>query len=193
MTELDLALYQASHPCPAPEPTAPAASERVPQLFVEAVLLDVPLHSGTQTRKDNLQQLAKRPDLRLLGSPHLFGKFDVLTTVTLAQHLGVLEQATLSQISLTPRPGESGQPVLELEFGFSLPNADPASNPQVRSAPVTLEAPYGQAALGFAKHPGDASRELIVIVTTRPVQNDDDLRVLFECKMRQRQGALEQP
>jgi len=190
---LEVVLYAASHPCPGPGPgqSTMAAGEQAPELYLEAVLLDVPLNAATQARTLSLKQLVDLPDLRLLGSPQLSGKFDATTTFDLEQHFGGLEQATLNRISFMPRHGEPGQLVINLELGFSLPNADPAKNPQTASASLLVVAPYRQPTLGFVKHPDDPRRQLVAIVNVYPLRSVDDFRTLFECKMRLRQHEIE--
>lgn len=187
---LEVVLYAASHPCPCPGP-GPAAGEQAPELYLEAVLLDVPLNAATQARTLTLKQLVDLPGLRLLGSPQLSGKFDATTTFDLEQHFGVLDQATLNRISFVPRRGEADQPVIDLELGFSLPNADPGKNPQTASASLLVVAPYRQPTLGFVKHPDDPRRQLVAIVNVYPLRSVDDFRTLFECKMRLRQHEIE--
>ncbi|MEO8903294.1 MAG: hypothetical protein ABI627_17365 [Polyangiaceae bacterium] len=158
---------------------------------MDAVLLDAPLNAATQVRKNNLQGLVDRADLRLIGSPNFVNKFDVTTTLNLEQHFGVLDQATLSRISLVSRHSETDYPVLEFELGFSLPNADPTKNPPIVSTSLLVQAPFREPALGFAKHPGDPKRELIAIVNAYPIRSAEDRRTLFECKMRLYQRARE--
>jgi len=97
----------------------------------------------------------------------LSGKFDATTTFDLEQHFGVLHQATLNRISFVPRHGETDQPVINLELGFSLPNADPVKNPPTASASLLLVAPYRQPTLGFVKHPDDPRRQLPAIGSRR--------------------------
>jgi hypothetical protein len=191
--ELEVVLYGASHPCPGPDPgpVTKAAGEQAPELYLEVVLLDVPLNAALHTDTLTLKQLVDLPDLRLLGSPQLSGKFDATTSFDRERHFGVLDQVTLSRISFVPRHGEIDQPVIKLELDFSLPNADPAKNPQTASASMLIVAPYRQPTLGFAKHPGDPLRQLIAIVNVYPFGSVDDFRTLFECKMRLRQHEIE--
>ena len=189
---LKTVLYEASHPCPARVATATAANEPAPRLLVEALLLDAPLDTATRERRHDLKQLLQLSDLRLLRAPHFSGEFDATTKLDLEQHFGVLEQATLSRISLTPRRGELDQPVLEFALGFSLPNTDPDKNPPFSSVSLLVQAPYRKPSLGFAKHPSDPQRELIAVVTAYPMRSDEDFRTLFECKMQLRQHELEQ-
>jgi hypothetical protein len=188
---LEVVLYSASHPCRGPGPATTAAGEQTPELYLEAVLLDAPLNAATQARTLTLKQLVDLPDLRLLGSLQLSGKFDATTTFDLEEHFGVLDQATLNRISFVPRHGETDQPVVNLELDFSLPNAQPAKNPQTASASLLVVAPYRQPTLGFVKHPDDPRRQLVAIVNVYPLRSVDDFRTLFECKMRLRQHEVE--
>lgn len=185
-------LYEASHPCPDRKSTTTAASEPAPELFVEAVLLDAPVNAAIRARTLTLKQLALLPDLRLLASPKFSSKFDVPSSLGGDQHFGVLERAALSRTSLLARRGEDDRALLELELSFSLPNADPTKTPELASAALVLDAPYGEPALGFAEHPGDPQRVLVAVVNTYPMRSADDRRTLFECKMQLYQRAREQ-
>lgn len=188
---LDVVLYEASHPCRNQRPTITGASGPAPEFLIETVLLGVPLAANIQTTYD-IQRLADIPDLRLLGTPTLSGRFDETTTRTLEEHFGVLDQPTLSRISLRLLHGQGAQPVMELELGVSLPNADPAKTPSIADTSFVLEAASGKPALGVAQDPGDPTRRVIAVVNAYPIQGDDNRRTLFECKMRLHQRALEQ-
>lgn len=187
---LNLVLYEASHPCASERPATTALDEPAPEVLVEVVLLGAPLRAKSPT-PDDLQRLADNRELRLLGTPKLSGHFDATTTLKVEEHFGVLDQPTLSRISLTPRRGEGNHVVLELAVGVSLPNADPAKNPALADTSFVLEAAYGQPALGIVRDPGDPKRQLIAVLNAYPIRSNDDRRTFFECKMRLHQRALE--
>lgn len=189
---LTWSLYEASHPCPDRKPTTTVASEPAPELLVEALLLDAPLNPAIRARTLTLEQLVDLPGLQLLASPKFSSKFDTPSSLTREQHFGVLEKATLSRTSLVARRGANDRSLIELELSFSLPNANPASNPQLSSVAMVLEGPYGEPALSFAEHPADPQRVLVAVVSTYPMRTADDRRAVFECKMRLYQRAREQ-
>lgn len=188
-TEVALILHEASLSCQPPlAATNPA--EHWSEVFVEALLFDVPL--STQVGVADISQLSRMPDVHLLGTPHIVGNLAVQSTLSLEQRLGVLEQPTLTRFSLLPQRSESGLHVLEFEMGFSLPNADPARNPELARSSFLVQGPSDQAMLGSAAYPGNPQRKVLAIVKAHPIRNPDDLRALFECKMQQRRRALQQ-
>jgi hypothetical protein len=184
-------LYEVSRPCQEPLHTGQAVEASVPDLFVETVLLDVPL-STPNVPAANIVELARLPDARLLGTPQLTGKFDVSSTLNLDQHFGVLEETTLTRVSLVPRRGDAARSVLEVHFDFSLPNADPTRNSALAGTTLFVDAPDDQPQIAAAEHPADPRRKLLAIVKTYPIRSIDDLRSLFQCKMRLHQQAIEQ-
>ena len=189
--ELAVLLYEYSHPCGYPQPGSTSGdSEQASETFVEAVVLDVPLHA-TSTAPIQIDKLATWPDVRVLGTPHISGKFDVPTTVSLEQHFGVLDQAELARVLLVPRHAAEDHQALEFEFFFALPNADPAQNPRLASTPLLVEGADNQAQVGSAEHPSDPQRRLVVVAKAYPIRGPEDLRGIFECKMRLHGEALE--
>ena len=189
--ELAVVLYEYSHPCEYQQPgSTNGDSEHASEAFVEAVVLEVPLHA-TSTTPIQIAKLATWHDVRVLGSPHFSGKFDVPTTVSLEQHFGVLDQAELARVLLVPRHGAEGHQALEFEFFFALPNDDPAQNPRLASTRLLVEGADNRAQVGSAEHPSDPQRRLLVVAKAYPIRGPGDLRSIFECKMRLHGEALE--
>jgi len=192
--ELAVILYEASHSCQPQPASVNTADEPAPEpaseLFVETVLLDVPV--GTNISAANLSAIAQLPDVRLLGTPHIVGKAEQQTTAPMDQHLGALARPTLSQLSLVAKNAESNLHVLEFELGFSLPNADPAGTPELSRTSFVVQGRSDHVLLGSADSPGDPQRKIVAIIKVYPVRSQEDLRTHFECKMRLHQQALKQ-
>jgi len=187
--ELATLLYEASHSCQPPLVSKSSAAEPAPELFVETVLLDVP--AAARVSVANLTSLADDSDVRVLGTPHLVGKPEGQTTSILEQHLGTLARPALSQLSLIAKQSDSALHLLEFELGFSLPNADPARNPELARTSFFVEGSADQALLGSADYPGDPQRKIFAVVKIYPLRTNDDLRAHFECKMQLHRQALE--
>jgi hypothetical protein len=189
-TEVAIILREASFSCQPPL-AATNPGEQWSEVFVETLLFDVPL--STQVGVAGISQLARQSDVHLLGTPHVVGKLAAQTTLSLEQRLGVLEQPTLTRFSLLPQRSESGLHVLEFELGFSMPNADPARNPELARSSFLVEGQSDRAMLGSAAYPGNPQRKVLAVVKAHPIRHAEDLRALFECKMQQRRRALQQP
>jgi len=190
--ELGTILYEASHSCPNWRPRSQLADQPPKDILVEVTLLDAPLAAALRVQQQDLPRLAQLPEIRLLGTPHLTGKFDLPATMTLERHFGELDEATFTRLSIVPRRSDGERLVIELELGFLLPNSDPTENPSPTSTSWAVEAGYGEPTLRVAKHPGNPKRGLVVVVKAYPMWSSDDLRTLFECKMRVHQLAIEQ-
>jgi len=189
--ELASVLYEIGHPCQPPLASTSRADEPAPNLFVETVLLNVPQGMATPSA-ETISSIAQQPDVQLLGTPHLIGKPEERTVATFEQHLGILDHPALSQLSFLPKQSESGLHILEFELGFSMPNADPARNPELARTSFLVEGRPDQPLLRSADYPGNPQRKVLAIVKAYPIRSQDDLRSHFECKMRLHQSALEQ-
>jgi len=189
--ELATLLYEATHSCQPPLPST-NTEERASELFVELALLDVPNQLGN-IRPTELAQLTREPDVRLLGSPHIISKLDETTTVNFDQRYGVLDQVMLARVSLIARPSESNHHVFEFELGFYLPNPDPTQSPQITSTTFLAEGAFDRALVSSTAYPRHPERQVLAIVKAHPVRGPDDLRAIFECKMRLHRNALTQP
>jgi hypothetical protein len=69
---------------------------------------------------------------------------------------------------------------------LELANSNPGAAPRLGVAKFTVAARQDQPVLASAALPGDAERSLLLLLKVRRVHSDEDLRSIFQCKMRLR-------
>jgi hypothetical protein len=80
--------------------------------------------------------------------------------------------------------------VLELGVTLQLPNVNGAIPAPTGSTTLTMTGTEQQLLLGSAPLPHRRDRALLALVKYWRINDDRDLRNIFECKMRQRQDEL---
>jgi hypothetical protein len=178
-----------AYECPQLAEPAPSAQARQ-QVFTELIVLEGPSATVKAARSNDLSQLAHDPSLRLLATPHYVGELDQRAEQTLVEHIGVSDEASLYRLSVLPRETSEGALVLELGVTLQLPNPSGAAPVPTGSATLTMTGPKRQLLLGSAPLPHRQDRALLALAKSWRIDDTQDLRSLFECKMRQRQHAL---
>jgi hypothetical protein len=184
-------LRVAEYECPK---LARTASERSPQqrgqVFTELILMEGPSATVKAARVSDLPQLARDPSLQLLAAPHLVGDLDQRAEQTLVEHIGVSEEASLYRLSVLPREASDGTLVFELGVTLQLPNANAATPATTASTTFTMTGAEQRLLVGSAPLPHRQDRALLALVKYWRIDDTQDLRHIFECKMRQRHQAL---
>jgi hypothetical protein len=165
-------------------------SAQVPRddLFVEAVILDVPSASAEQASLATLQRLARTEQIRLVAAPHILGTLGHRSEMGLGRS-GATEQLALARMSLLPRHADRSA-VLELELELDLPSSSLAGPWPRRTVAFSATAREGEPALARVVWDEASKRSLLVLLRTFEIRNEDDLRAVFQCKMLQRARAL---
>lgn len=176
-----------------PKLTEPEASTQARrQVFTEVILMEGPSATVKAARVSDLSQLAHDPSLRMLAAPHYVGDLEQRGEHTLVEHIGVSREASLYRLSVLPRETSEGALVLELGITLQLPNPSGAAPAPTGSTTLTMTGNEQQLLLGSAPLPHRQDRALLALVKYWRIDDTQDLRSIFECKMRQRQHALSQ-
>src|SRR5215207_2483170 len=163
------------------------------QVFAELYLLEGPSATVRAARVSDLQQLAADERVRLLAAPHLVSDLDQRVEQTLVERIGVSQEASLYRLALVPRESSDGSVVIELFLTLQLPNATGVIPAPTSTMTVTMTGAEQQLMLGSSALPHRKDRSLLVLVKYWRVRDSQDLRAIFECKMRRRQHALSKP
>jgi hypothetical protein len=186
LTEL---LRATQYECPKLDEGGSAASDRR-QVFTELILMEAPTATARAARVSDLPQLGRDASVQLLAAPHLMGDVDQRAEQTLVDHIGVSQEASLHRLSLLPREASDGALVLELGVTLQLPNANGAVPAPTATTTVTMTGAEQRLLLASAPLPHRQDRALLALVKYWRIDGSQDLRGIFECKMRQRQSAL---
>jgi hypothetical protein len=174
---------------PPPATARPAPGPFTPEVFLETALFSLPTASATTPL--SLQSLARDPDVRLLGTPHVAARFDVTSRALLEDRIGPLAQITLREITATPRPTADTQLAVELEAVLLLPTPQNAAGKPAQARLHFVAAPRaGQTVASTEPIPEQPGQSLLLLLRPYLVQHERDLRAIFLCKMAQRQRAL---
>lgn len=168
---------------PRSEHGAPADRD---QIFAEMVVLEAPTSLARTASTSSVVELARRPEVRLLGTPHVMTDIGTRSTMTVATYGGALARFELHQVSVGAEVAEPDLTALELEVVVQLPQREATTAPRTSRAVLSLAPRDGQPAVGSAALTHDRDRSLIVVVTPWRIRSDADLRAHFECKLRQR-------
>lgn len=160
------------------------------QVFSELYLVEGPSATISAARLSDLEQLAGDSSLRLLAAPHLVSDLDQRTEQTLVEHIGVSQEASLYRLALVPRESSDGSVVIELGVTLQLPNATGVVPAPTATTTMTVAGAEQQLMLGSSALPHRKDRSLLALVKYWRIRDSQDLRRIFECKMRQRQRAL---
>jgi hypothetical protein len=184
-------LNGARYECP---PLARAANANLAddrrQVFSELYLMEGPSATVSAIRLSDLERLAGDPSLLLLAAPHLVSDLDERIEQTLVDHIGVSQEASLHRLALMPRESSDGSVVIELGVTLQLPNATGVVPAPTATTAMTLTGAEQQLMLGSSALPHRKDRALLALVKYWRIRDSQDLRRIFECKMRQRQHAL---
>jgi hypothetical protein len=184
-------LSGARYECPQ---LAPAGKDSVAddrrQVFTELYLMEGPSATVSTARLSDLERLAGDASLRLVAAPHLVSDLDQRIEQTLVEHIGVSREASLYRLALAPRESSAGSIVIELGVTFQLPNATGVVPAPTATTTMTMTGAEQQLMLGSSALPHRKDRSLLALVKYWRIRDSQDLRHIFECKMRQRQHAL---
>lgn len=181
----------AEYECPslARDASEPAAVERR-QVFVELLLLEGPHATVSAARLSDVSRLASDPSLQLLAAPHVMTGLGQRYEQTLVERIGVSHEASLHRMSVLPRETSDGSVVLELDIIMQLANANGAAPAPTATTTLTMAGSEQRLLIGSAALPHQQDRALLLLVKYWRIREPQDLRRIFECKMRQRQDAL---
>ncbi len=188
------ALDGASHPCLRHPPPAAEEQEISPaQVYVEAVLIELPGRSTWPSRLDALASVPNVPGARLVSTPHLIAEFDTAATIKVERVLpeGSIPEPGIFWTSLTLLPKLAGPNIL-LDMDIEFQTAERA--PESSFAAVNVGTHTRNTFASIARHPvvagvklpGYSSGTVLIVATPYLLQNQRDLKDIFECKMRRR-------
>jgi hypothetical protein len=163
------------------------------QIFAELVVLEAPTSLARTASASSLAELAERPDVRLLGTPHIMIDAGTRASMTVATQSGALERLELYQVSVGAEFAEPDLAVLDLELVVQLPHRETTTPPRTSRAALTVAPHDAQVVVVSAALSHDPNRSLVVAVTPRRIRSEADLREHFQCKMRQHSAKLRQP
>jgi hypothetical protein len=153
-------------------------------------LFEGPVATVSSARVSDWSRLAKDPSLQLLAAPHLVATLEQGTDITLVERIGVSHEPSLYRLALLPRESSEGSLVLELGVTLQLPNPDGAAPAPTGVAKLTMTGAERELLLGTAPLPHRQDRALLALVKYWRLRDTQDLRGIFECKMRHRQAEL---
>lgn len=171
----------------------------IPQVFVEAFLLEIPPESTWRWHTNDLATLATVPGATLVGAPHIIAYLGDAATVSLGTHffpIGTMPEPTLLFKGMTLRPslGEADVLVLDLDVVLMVPaeaSAQPASPYVDAHAHNTFAIRDRQVAALRTRIPGYAHGDLVVALVPHFIQSEVDLRDIFQCKIQRRAEHLQ--
>lgn len=166
-------------------PLQPARDE----LFVEAVILDVSSDLAGQVSLANLRDLPQAARVQLVAVPHVIAAFGQQSEMVWESNGTRPERLSLLRWSVLPRRADRGA-VLELGLEFDLPRSKHVTVTPARTVKFAATARENEPALARVEWDRESRRTLLLLLRTFEVHGDEDLRAIFECKMRQRQEAL---
>jgi hypothetical protein len=160
------------------------------EVFVELILLSGPPATVGAARLADVSRLANDPNIQLLAAPHVVTGLGQRHEQTLIDRIGVSHEASLHRISVLPSDVSDGTLALELGVTMQLANAGGVVPAPTATATLTLAGGEQRLLLGSAALPHQQDRALLALVKYWRIRGSEDLRRIFECKMRQRQHAL---
>jgi hypothetical protein len=180
----------AQHVCTLPAPTNPGRLEDRDEVFTELILLAGPSATLSAARVADLTTLAADPSLEVLAAPHVMAHLGQRAELTLVDRIGATREASLHQLRVLPREASDGAVVLELQATFQLPNPSGAVPAATATVTLTTTGAEQQLLLTTTALPHAQGRTLLALLKYWRIHAEQDLRAIFECKMRERQKAL---
>ncbi len=181
-------VFDIGQPCPGM--TGAAVPGELDEIFVEAALVDAPSALAEHVTLADLPELARSRRARLVGAPHVIGKFDAETSVSLGANADQTTPVALARLSVLPRHVDDDTSMLELELELSAQERSsqvPAAK-TLRFSVTTRDNEPGVAHMPWHEA---GKRSLIVAFRTFRVRGEAELRAIFECKMQQRVRYLQ--
>jgi hypothetical protein len=176
----------AEAPPPPPHPE-PAAFE--PFVFAELAVFVVPSAklAGVRGRYD---EMARDPEVLLLGTPHIAAKPAQAARMSLSEHTGPLASPSLREVVATIAPGEGGKHLVELEITLQLPTPPDSMVvfPPERQVRIVTGPPARAPVFVDGPIPNWPGVSLITVFMLTPVREEADLRALFVCKLERRRA-----
>lgn len=188
----------AETPCSMRMPSAPRdAPVSPPQVFVEAILIELPSGANWRLEPGSISTLARIPGAKQIATPHLIATLETAQTMDLGRHF-LPPDATLEPgiyfngITILPRRGDAGALVLDVDVALHTSESRQAAaaapaEMHVRNTFVVREKSVSWLAVPV---PGYSKATLLLGVKPHLVSDQADLRNIFECKMQQRQRSL---
>jgi hypothetical protein len=166
-------------------PTAVSAPAALDEIFLEAVVVDVPSELAEHVSLRDLPELATSRRVRLVAAPHVMGGFGSVTSMALGQNADAMTPLALARWSMLPRRTADQTSILELEIELSTPEAP---NTTLR---FSVTARDNEPSLAHVVRDAAAQRSLLVAFRAFRVHGESELRAIFECKMQQRARYLQ--
>lgn len=177
-------------PCLSRTPPRPEDTVRaVPQVFVEALLFELPEGAQLDRQTHQLKSGMRPLDLKFFASPHLIATLDTKATSQFERVYyppGATPEPGLefAGMTLLPKAGNLELLVLELDVELRVAtqtaSASPVSSVHLRN---TFAAKDRQTVSMVAAVPGAPKTSVAIIVVPHLIRSEADLRDLFECKM----------
>lgn len=167
-------LREWSTPCSAEQPAALGEAE---QVFVEALLFELPTALAAATSLQNLPELARSSSVTLLAGPHIIASFDQSLSIKAGESPATDAQPILLESSLLVQRADLGAIVLSWELGLQPPGR------AARTVPLNVTAHADQLGLGYVSWDDAGQRSLLLLFKTQAVRGEADLRRIFQCKM----------
>ncbi len=184
-------------PCLRRTPPRPQDTVRaVPQVFVEALLFELPEGAQLDRQTHQLKSGVRPSELKFFATPHLIATLDTKATSQFERVYyppGATPEPGLefAGMTLLPTLGNPDALLLELDFELRAATPDSFASP-MRSVHLrnTFASKDHQAVSMIAAIPGAPKTSVAIIVVPHLIRSEADLRDLFECKMqRTMQGA----
>jgi hypothetical protein len=178
---------------PEPPPPPPGGSAFEPHLFIEVALFTAPAVMLKDPHPD-LALVAVNPGVRLIAAPHLSAALGRETRLRGDEHVGPLSRLSLRELVLEPvRTTDSGALVIELDAHLQLPQP-----PDAPASPAPPEERVHLVATAAVRSTATLTSELrtsrgeavLALLRVYPVNEEADLRAIFECKLEEHRRAL---
>lgn len=171
-------------PPPPPPLVAAADPGELDDLFVEMSLLELPTAIAMGTSVGNASELGRTSQVTLVATPHLVAHFGQPSKMELGGEPLGASSVVLSSLSVVPQHADSGLSVLEVQLALR-------SKVGGQSYDLTVSGREGEP--GMARLEIAPSRSLLILFKLHPVRGQEDLRAIFQCKMRKAQRAPSRP
>ena len=168
------------------EPQQPPARD---QLFVEAAILEVSSAVAADASLANLQALSRNAQVQIVSAPHLIADFEHRAEMVWGPSGAEPEQVSLLRWSLLPRRADTAT-VLDVELELEPPTPRGTAAAPGRSLKFSATVRKNEPSLARVEWDAEQHRSLLLVLRTFEVRGEQDLKAIFECKMRQHAEAL---
>lgn len=182
------AIAAVSKQCPGLQQSQPSEPATRDDLFVEAVILEVP-SDPRDVSITNLQDLPQTTPVQLVATPHVLGPYNHQTEMLLVSGDIPADRLSLVRWAALPRRAD-GAVVLELELELDRPGSGSVSNTSRIIQKFAATVHHNVPTLARIQWDEVSRRSLVVLLRTFEVRGEADLRAIFQCKMQQRTHSM---